>query len=92
MAFQMTYPKGLTLKQLNQRMRNDEGLAGSVTRIGHDDDETLADFDEGAPPDGELLLVEVGDDEEEQDGYSQICSGEVWVEDESTRVAAFRAD
>jgi hypothetical protein len=90
MAFQMTYPKTLTLEQLNQRMRNDEGLAGSLTRIGHNELHTLAEFDEGAPPDGALVLV--ASDDEEAEGRTLICKGEVWIEGEPTIVSAFRAD
>jgi hypothetical protein len=93
MAFQMTYPNSLTLKQLNGRMRNDEGAAGSVTGIGHSDDETLANFDEGSPPEGELLLDEMeSDTDKERDGHTFICTGSVWVQGELKDVGAFRAD
>lgn len=92
MSDPLTYPKALTLKQLNGRMRNDEGLEGSVTAIGHTDDETWAEFDEGPVPDGDLLLVELESaEDEEREGHEFICKGDVWIESGIKEVGAFRA-
>jgi hypothetical protein len=92
MAFQMTYPKKLTLEQLNKRMHSDEGGAGSVTKLAHSTELTLADFDEGPPPPkGSLLLAEMkSDDDKKRKGYKFICKGTVWVEEKPENVGAFR--
>lgn len=86
-----TYRKDLTLKQLTRRIRNDEGLAGSVSRLGHTEELTWAEFDDGDVPEGDLLLDELeSPDDEERDGSELICKGEVWIESELKDVGAFR--
>lgn len=77
----------LTLKQMENRLNNDEAMWLALTLVGHTDSETLFTFTRaGSAPATKVDLVLASPARTDP----SICKGKIWVNGVLAEVAAYR--
>ena len=94
MSEQVEFAIGLTLLGLQRKLRESEGLFGSLERIGHKPSATIADYQGVTAPTPEKGLVlrndAGGQTAPAPAGGALICSGTAFIGGNLQDVSAFR--
>lgn len=86
-----TYPKTLSLAELNIRVNKTEQALGPMDKMGRTDEKSGFNFAGGGPPDTEVLIVQkVAGSANQPPGSTKICEGQLWNASVKVDAVAYR--
>lgn len=87
-TYSKTYPGTLSLEELETQIAGDEA-GGILVKLDHDDTLNMAEFKYRLPS---SIRLELREEDDVPEDYESVCSGELLVEGEPTKVMAIRKE